>query len=275
MNEMKECHFAVLLTVYNRKNVTLQGLESFYKAIAPLPKSYKFEVYMTDDGCTDGTSEAVKEHFPEVKILREKGGLYWGGGMNAAWIAASQNKDYDYYIWLNDDAELYDNAMLQLFEVIKEEGNDTLVSGVFEDDKHNISYGGKTDSKALLPPGTTEEVIYMNGNLVLIPRKIFREIGYIDKWFVHGGGDYDYGLRAKKKGFEIKLTNGFVGMTSRHDKKVHYTNQYPLKKRLRMLYSKKSNPIISFRLYYRHKGLIQALKIFISRNYWTFFPKEK
>ena len=53
---------AVLLTVYNRKEVTLKGLRSLYNAIAFLKnlhpkKDYCFDVYMTDDGCTDGTGD--------------------------------------------------------------------------------------------------------------------------------------------------------------------------------------------------------------------------
>ena len=262
---------AVLATVFNRKDVTLRGLQSFYSAASAMLDSHHFEIYLVDDGCTDGTGEAVLANFPKVNIISSKGGLFWGGGMNEAWKAASNDFDYDYYIWLNDDAELYPTALKSLFEV---KDDDAIVSGVFEDKEHHISYGGKTEKKDLLPPGSKEEVFYMNGNLVLIPRKIYKKLGFIDSWFIHGGGDYDYGMRAKENGFRIVLTNDFVGMTDRHDEKAFYNKNYPLFKRMKMLYSKKSNPIIAFKLYYKHRSLWEAIRIFVRRNYRTILASE-
>ena len=58
---------------------------------------------MTDDGCTDGTIEAVRDKFHDVRIVKGDGSLFWNRGMLKAWEAASTEKSYDYYIWLNDD----------------------------------------------------------------------------------------------------------------------------------------------------------------------------
>ena len=43
---------AVLLTVFNRKEKTIQCLKRLYN-ILPL-EGYLVDVYLTDDGCTDG-----------------------------------------------------------------------------------------------------------------------------------------------------------------------------------------------------------------------------
>lgn len=75
---------AGLLTVYNRCAVTLKGLSSLYKAIENLGNGYTFDVYMTDDGCTDGTNEAVHEKFPNIHIIQGDGSLFWSGGMRKA-----------------------------------------------------------------------------------------------------------------------------------------------------------------------------------------------
>ena len=63
---------AVLLTVFNRKEVTLRGLDTLYAAMKPVEGEYSFDVFMTDDGCTDGTPEAVKERFPENRIRQSR-----------------------------------------------------------------------------------------------------------------------------------------------------------------------------------------------------------
>ncbi len=265
---------AVLVTVFNRKQVTLRGLETLYFAIGKMHKSSQFDIYVVDDGCTDGTGEAIRERFPKVKIIESNGGLFWGGGMNLAWRTAASMKDYDYYLWLNDDAELYPNAIQLLYDISNQEGENVLVSGVFEDLNHKISYGGKAMNKKLLPPGTSEEIIFMNGNLVLIPKRIFKKLGYLDDKFIHGGGDYDYGLRAREAGFNIKLTNEIVGKTSRHDEKAHYRNDISLIKRIKLLYCKKNNPYTASKLYYRHFGLRNAIQVFFRRNMRTFFPSK-
>ena len=64
---------AVLLTVFNRKDKTLQSLERLYKLL-PLD-NIQVDVYLTDDGCTDGTPKAVTEYFPQVNIIHAKGVL--------------------------------------------------------------------------------------------------------------------------------------------------------------------------------------------------------
>lgn len=56
--EQIEANIAVLLTVHDRKNKTLRCLENLYKQV--LPNYLRLDIYLTDDGCTDGTPEAIK-----------------------------------------------------------------------------------------------------------------------------------------------------------------------------------------------------------------------
>lgn len=81
---------AVLLTVFNRKNVTIKGLETLFSAMKPVEDKYSFDVYMTNDGCTDGTPESVKQLYPHVNVIDGEGGLYWSGGMRKAWVNAAK-----------------------------------------------------------------------------------------------------------------------------------------------------------------------------------------
>ena len=49
---------AVLLTVFNRKEKTLLCLKNLYQQT--LPNEYRIDIYLTNDGCTDGTPEAAR-----------------------------------------------------------------------------------------------------------------------------------------------------------------------------------------------------------------------
>lgn len=270
----KDVYIAVLLTVYNRKETTIKGLKSLYANISSFPKNYHYDIYMVDDGCSDGTSETVKNLYPFVNIIEGNGSLYWGGGMNEAWKTAAKSRDYNYFLWFNDDVILYPNALVSLFSIMNEENDNVIVSGVFEDENHIISYGGKDKTTKLLPLGSTKDVFYMNGNLVLIPNIIFKEVGFLDTTFIHGHGDYDYGLRAKAKGFKIRLTENYVGLCSRHDKESRkfLDKNVPLKKRFHILYSKKTSPFITFKFHLRHRGLFFAICKFFRINFATLFP---
>ncbi len=268
---------AVILTVYNRKEITLQGLRSLSKAIEVLGEDYTFDIYMTDDGCTDGTSEAVVKEFPDVHIIQGDGKLYWSGGMRKAWKATKDSGiNYDYYLWFNDDVNLYDNALMTMFNAIKKGENGVVITGAFCDKNGKPSYGGKTCSEEILAPnGECLKVNKMNGNLVLIPAAIYNVVGSIDQTFKHGYGDYDYGFRVQRKGYEVLLSPQYVGIANRHDEDAwkFFQKCYPLKKRLLILHDPKNTPFTTFLFEYKYYGLLRAIKTFIWLYFYTVFPK--
>ena len=85
---------AVLLTVFNRKEKTINSLNELYNSfkLFNLENKYAIDVYLTDDGCTDGTSAEVQKNFPQVIILKSKGDLFWNRGMINSWKEAAKKK---------------------------------------------------------------------------------------------------------------------------------------------------------------------------------------
>lgn len=268
---------AVLLTVYNRKEVTLLGLKSLFSQINKYKDKYAIDVFMTDDGCSDGTAEAVLNEFPDVHVVNGDGSLFWSGGMRKAWAAAIETAEYDFFLWFNDDAMLHEDALRILFESSENVESNSIISGAFCDDEGKVSYGGKTKNWKLIVPqkGEYQSIYWMNGNLVLIPRAVYESIGMIDEIFVHGSGDYDYGRRAIKAGFQVFLTDSYVGRTNRHDN----PHQTPYKKgmgfsdRFKILYSPRYSPIPAFVFCKRHLGLFTAVRVFIQNHLKALFPQ--
>lgn len=256
---------AVLLSVYNRKEVTLRGLRSLYKAIEVLGKGYSFDVYMTDDGCTDGTAETVKEEFPYIHVIHGDGNLYWNRGMIIAWKAAVSNADYDFYLWFNDDVYLYKDSLINLFKSSKYHKDHSLIVGSMCDpnDKSCITYTGHDISIHRLDDCSEEQECYAtNGNLLLIPRIIYEKIGTNDPIFHHGEGDLDYGIRARKAGFKNFVASGVFGECARHDNTPRWCDtNYAFSVRVKSFYSsysimKRSD---SFKFQRRYKGFFTAL----------------
>lgn len=269
-------NIAVLLTVFNRCDITLAGLRSLYKAISYLSNDYHFDIYMTDDGCKDGTKAAVSTVFPSVTIVEGDGNLYWSGGMRAAWSEAVKHNDYDYYLWFNDDAMLFEDALVSIFKASESLSQPCIVTGAFCDNQGVVSYGGKSRNWKLIAPikNKYQPVHWMNGNLVLISKNVYKTIGMIDTVFIHGTGDYDYGRRAAKAGFDVVLTDVFVGQTNRHDDPnyVPYKQNMNIIQRFRVLYSPRFSPIPSFIFSYRHIGLFDAIRVFLQSNLNAVFP---
>lgn len=267
---------AVLITVYNRKEITLHGLKQLEKSVNKSNSS--IDIYLTDDNSTDGTKDAVMQQFPSVKIIHGNGKLFWGGGMNLAWHVAVQNKLYDGYIWFNDDTLLYENALNELLFSFKACGRDSIICGAIESsDKTETTYGGKLDNNGELlnPNGDIQEIKYINGNLVYIPHSVFEVLGYIDNRFRHSMGDYDYGLRAQKKGFKLYLTRNYVGICDRHDSNVPicYNKKFPFIKRIKAI-NYPIGPDLNARFIYtkRHYGIFKACLLGINVIIKTCFP---
>lgn len=270
---------AVILTVFNRREVTLRGLRSLrqamlFRQVQDNGKEYIFDIYMTDDGCTDGTGEAVKQQFPDVKIIQGNGNLFWSRGMRFAWQAAiDSGVDYDFYIWFNDDAELYEDAVETLI-IDSGKNNDAIVSGAFCNDNGSVSYGGWFNDKLVAPNGYPQEIELMNGNLVIIPRDAYKKLGLIDSRYHHGEGDFDYALRARKAGIPVYLTHKYVGVANRHDSFIpkYCSRDYSFLERWRFLHV----PYLSVRDHFKfnslYKGYGTAIKSLVICYMGMLFP---
>jgi len=195
-------NIAVLLTSHNRKEKTLECLKALHKCI--LPNDFFLSIFMVDDCSSDGTSIAVASAFPMVHIIQGNGNLFWNRGMHLAWKTAANSQDFDYYLWLNDDTNLTYNGIIELFEVVQTSSSPVIVCGAICSDRNIFSYGlTSKDRNPVLPNNLGRKGMYMNGNCVLIPRDVYIQVGNLDSIFPHAIGDYDYGLRAIKKGFPV------------------------------------------------------------------------
>jgi glycosyltransferase involved in cell wall biosynthesis len=103
---------AAVMAAYNRRELTLACLRSLEAQQVP---GVELDVFVLDDASSDGTSQAIAEQFPQVNVLRGDGHLYWNGGMRRAFGAAIE-RDYDHYLWMNDDASLDAGAVALLLD---------------------------------------------------------------------------------------------------------------------------------------------------------------
>jgi GT2 family glycosyltransferase len=266
---------AVLITCHNRKDKTLACLEALY-AQERLGLDFNVEVFLVDDGSSDGTSEAIRIQFPEVNIIQGDGNLYWNRGMHLAWETAAKTKNYDYYLWLNDDTFLYPSAISVL---LPDNLNNVIICGSTAcPQTGKLTYGGrKLKEINRIPPTHDFQVCdYFNGNCVLIPRAIFEQVGNLDLNFHHALGDFDYGLRARKLGFKAYITPHFIGTCESHRILPKWCSpSEPIFNRFKQLYSPASGcrPPEYFLFDSKHFGFISAILHFFSIHLRALYPK--
>src|SRR5574344_1109723 len=124
--EISNNSIAAILTCHNRKQKTLKCLASLLNVIPDI------DIYLCDDGSTDGTSDEVLKMFNHVHILKGDGTLFWNRGMFTAWAEAIKGH-YNYYLWLNNDIELYPFFFQELQDCYNLMKKECIVSGMIED----------------------------------------------------------------------------------------------------------------------------------------------
>jgi len=275
---MQNKHIAVIITCHNRCERTIACLKSLYNC--RLPEMNQIDVFLVDDGSSDGTKELVNKKFPQVKVIIGSGNLFWNQGMRLAWETAAQTYDYDFYLWLNDDTNLFDNALTEFLkmnqEIINKDGSrPAIICGACKtsDESNNFSYGGRIESGPVFPNGHFQQCKYINGNAVLVPKEIFHVLGNLSPDYTHCMGDYDYGLRAFQKNYKCYTTKNYVATCPSNEGTAAWCNpKIPFKDRWKLFHSPKGlniNEYIIFRRkFWGWKWIIYASKAYMK----TIFP---
>ena len=225
---------AILLTCYNRKNKTLSALSSLQKAAQCFKYPLKISVYLTDDGSTDGTSEAVRASFPKVVVLPGTGSLYWAGGMHNSWKEAVK-KEYNGFLLINDDTDVYEDLFIKLKQTeehcVKHFGQKGIYIGSTRDPKTgNFTYGGGVITnkflfkrKMLQPNDTIQECQVGNANIMYVSSDVVKKIGILSNKYIHGLADFDYTLEAVKNKIPVLIASDYCGYCT-HDHQDFYKN---------------------------------------------------
>jgi len=227
-------------------------------------------VFVVDDGSTDGTADAIRANYPSVRVIQGSGQLYWNGGMRRAFVAALE-EGFDFYVLLNDDTHLYTDAFSRLLTtarliVSRDTASAIAVGSTCDRSTGRLTYGGWCSKSSRFPTRLqliqpADEPICcstFNANCVLIPHEVATIVGPLDVGFTHALGDFDYGLRAGKRGIPSWIAAGFVGECEHNIGIGSWTDlNVPLFKRWRIMLGPKGLPPREWLLYCsRHAGYL-------------------
>lgn len=279
-----ETSIAVLLTCHNRKETTLNCLARLFSQ--KLPEATILRVFLVDDGCTDGTGDAVRAAHQDVEVIQGDGSLFWCNGMRLAWDHAAK-EDFDFYLWLNDDTTLLDGGLQRLLDTYSAVGERSqielecrdsvanthhprtdesertaiIVGSCCDPQSRTHTYGGKKrlgrhPCKFAYVVAEEEplECDTFEGNVVLVPRCVFQKVGNMLP-FSHAMGDTDYGYRARQAGCSVWVAPGFIGECIFNSEEDFFNGgDWSLRERIRVL-NKRLPPKDWFRLLWLHSGV--------------------
>ena len=280
MKEAEINAIAVLVACYNRKQKTIAFLESL--SAQSFFQENSVDIYLLDDGSTDGTSSAVKEQFPFVNILTESGGLYWVIAMIKVWEHAMSIKSYDLFCLVNDDVLFFKDSFERLMKNFKQQqsNNGTILVGSTQDPTTKIlSYGGYTLNNikyskysSVIPDKHVSLPCHLgNANFMLVDAITVKKIGIFFP-YIHKFADFDYTFTACKAGVNVLVAPGYYGYCEYDHGNNWLSGDRPLKERINYLYSVKGLSYKDQLIYIKRNfpaGLVTSvIKLWMK----TFFP---
>ncbi|MGB7181488.1 MAG: glycosyltransferase family 2 protein [Burkholderiaceae bacterium] len=205
----------IVIPVHNRRELTARCL----RALACQETDYDYSVVVVDDGSTDGTSEMIKQEFPDTAIVYGDGNLWWTGstrkGIDHVLEKCSPN---DAVVLLNDDT-IVKPDFIQNLRVASEKNPDTLIGSVVLDinQPEHITDGGcqinwrnakwtplnHGRNLAEFPDDHIESVSSLTGRGVLIPVEVFDCVGLYNNQHFPQHGDMEFPIRAARAGYRL------------------------------------------------------------------------
>ena len=206
---------------WNTRDLLEECLKSIYSNIYKV----SFEVWVVDNGSSDGSREMIKTEFPQVRFIENKDNLGFARANNQA-IKRSSGK---YELLLNPDTLIRESAleaMVSFMEanarvgicgcrLLNEDGSVQPSCGKFPDlftiflhmTKLNYLYPGNRFSRrfmgAGLDGGGAEEVDWATGACLLVRHQAMEEIGLLDERFFMYCEDLDWCRRMKDAGWKV------------------------------------------------------------------------
>jgi len=170
------------------------------------------EIVVVDNNSIDGTPDAVKDEFPELKVIRNESNLGYGGGNNIG----LEHCHGDLVAFVNPDVALHREWAALLLNHMRLEQECGAAEGklLLAQDPHRINCRGShvnvlgfgcATGYGLLDDGddAVRDVTYCSGAAFVVRRDAFMRAGQFDASYFLYHEDVDLGLRLQSCGWKL------------------------------------------------------------------------
>jgi hypothetical protein len=203
---------AIVIVNWNRRKLLLEAVESCYAT-----NWQDLEVIVVDNGSSDGSSESVLEHYPDVVLIRNKQNAGFAIGSNQGLERALEDKS-DFILFLNNDATLAEYAISEMVSFLNDHPRVGAVAPYifYYADRDLIWFGGgivsiwqgKFAHRAIRErfDFTKHKQVrcdYLTGCAFLIKAECIKQVGDFDTTMGIYSEDVDLSLRIRKNGWKL------------------------------------------------------------------------
>jgi GT2 family glycosyltransferase len=256
---LENIDISIIIVSYNTKDLLYNCIQSIYEHT----KNITFEIIISDNGSSDGTSNMIEQSFPEVTFIDNK--KNWGFGIAnniGAYFARGE-----FLFLLNSDTVLLNNAVLFLMEFLKNNPHTGACGGnLFDENLRPIhsfrrslpslfweinaiffDYPEKILYKNNIEFNHTDKpmrVAYITGADLMIRRKVWNTInGFSPEFFMYYE-DAELSFRIKKIGYSIyNVPKANI---------IHFSGKSSLIKEKQELYFLQSKKIYFLKIYSKY-----------------------
>lgn len=167
---------SVIIINYNTQKLTSQCLDSIYKQTTGLD----FEVILVDNASTECDADVFKAAFPSIKLIKSPTNTGFAGGNNLGLEVATGQ----YILLLNSDTELVNNAILEAWQIMRQDLGLGVLSG-------QLVY---PDGRMQYPAGHFPSIWMELGMLFRVFDRLPRRI--TNKWYLSDRWDHTQPIEA-------------------------------------------------------------------------------
>ena len=207
----------ICIPVFNRVDFTITCLDSLYR------QTYgEWGLIVCDHGSTDGTSQILKERYPNILLLQASSELWWTGAINRCiqYTLKAGDTEHDAVLTLNNDLVVEADYLSVLVDVAERYPNAVVASAGYDIKTGNLVAPGSrqnwfTSKASLIDPlhdclpedHDLAELTHAPGRGTLIPLRAYASLGlYDEEHLPHYGADDDFTHRARRAGYRILIS---------------------------------------------------------------------
>ncbi|MCK9353812.1 MAG: glycosyltransferase family 2 protein [Gallionella sp.] len=166
---------------------------------------FPIEIIVHDDASTDGSAQYVRDKYPAVRLIESNENV----GFCVANNRMAQAAQGEYLLLLNNDAELYPDALSSLHKAASDIGRPAILSLP----QYDFETGELLDIGCLVDPFLNpvpnrnperEEVAMVMGACLWISKSLWLELGGFPEWFGSIGEDLYLCCRARLAGYSVR-----------------------------------------------------------------------
>jgi GT2 family glycosyltransferase len=210
-NDMSLPSVCIVILNWNCKDDVLECLRSVMKFDYP-----NYQVMVVDNASTDGSPEAIKSEFLDVKVIVNDANLGFAAGNNVGLQYVLEHGN-EYALLLNNDTVVAPNMLRELVTIGENDEQIGIVSPkiYYHEEENKLWYAGARkgwlrgigatiglDEEDEGQYDVVQRVDYAFGCGMLIKREVLERVGLLDSRFFLYHEDCDFCLRAAKSGFK-------------------------------------------------------------------------